>query len=241
MNGYVTFRPKSAKLHWTPVNKTADILRSEAPHDGFEVIDTIDLSNGEYIDQFKQTDSRYFYYKIDDFLLHMFQIPNEYAKEIVRRDRWFLKSERYSGGTYGFAFIKKTHAEHCPDCWDEVNEKATRSNCPTCYGTGYKDPYHKPLKLYVDFRGDQIHRRPSRDRISTEGYSQAFWTTNIPLFKPNDLFVFKGIRYRVVSGINLSRMGMYVTKQFVPLEAIESHRPEYKVPLPEEEVDFDVE
>lgn len=232
MKGYVTFSPGVSNIFWKPQSGTAELFRSEAPHDGFEKVDNIDLSKGEYRDEVDITEDKFLYYKIDDSLLHMFELPNEYAKEIVRRDEWFLRSERHSGGTAGYALLSNTRGDHCPTCWDEINERSTMSNCPTCYGTGMENPYYKPLKIYFDFRPSKGMKRLFPDKISLQGYNQAMWTTNKPLFKPNDVIVFRGTRYRVASNITYSRMGLYVTKQFIPLEAIEYHRPEYKIPIP---------
>ncbi|MGV9199415.1 MAG: hypothetical protein ACOC4M_11430 [Promethearchaeia archaeon] len=230
--GYVTFGRRVTNLFWEPKSGKGVIYRSEAPHDDFKKVDEInlDINGGHYVDETKRPEG-FLYYKINDELLHMFQEPNAYAKEIVRRDKWFLKSKRHSGGTSGYALIKRTDGEKC-ECWDEINQKATRSNCPTCYGTGMKNPYYKPLKMYFDFSPSKKVRIPSDTRVSTTSYNQQVWTTNEPLLKPGDLITFQGLRYRVISNITYSRVGEYITKQFIPLEAISRSRPEYKVPLP---------
>ncbi len=238
MKGYVTFVPGAAQIFWKPTGGQAPLHRSEAPHDGFEKIADLDLSEGKYVDEIEITDNRFLYYKIGSQLLYINEIPNQYAKEIMRRDKWFLQSKRHSGGTPAYALIKRSFGDHCPDCWDEYSDKPRRSNCPTCFGTGIENPFHEPLKFFGDFRISQGNRAPFRDKISTRGYNHAFWTTNEPLFKPGDLVFFKQSRYRVISGINYSRMGLFITKQFVPLEAVEYHKPVYKIPLPEREADF---
>lgn len=241
MEGYVRIAPGLSHIFWKPSNGTAPLYRSEAPHDGFTKVTDLDLTKGKYEDEVDISEGKILYYKIGDTLLWLKGYPNDYAREIMRRDHWFLRSKRHSGGTHAYAFIRRTRGEHCPDCWDEINEKVTRSNCKTCFGTGMKKPYFKPLKFYGDFRPSNAQTMPTRDRVLTNSFQSAFWTTNVPLFKPRDIVVFKDVRYRVVSGINYSRMGHFITKQFVPLEAIENHKPVYKLAKPPEEADFSVD
>lgn len=241
MEGYSKTVPGISYIYWKPENRTAPLYKSEAPHAGFEKVADLDLTEGEYQEKVEISEGKHLYYKIGDTLLWQDDYPNQYAREIMRRDHWFLQSKRHSGGTSAYAFIRRTRGEHCPDCWDDINQKVTRSNCKTCLGTGMKEPYYPPLEFYGDFRPSNAQTMITRDRVLTDSYNSAFWTTNLPLFKPRDIIVYKRARFRVVSGINYSRMSDFITKQFVPLEAIENHKPAFDIVKPPEEADFSVD
>lgn len=228
---YVTFQAGKSIINWTPSTGFADLYKSEAPHDGFELVANVDLSKGQYIDTYEETIDTFMYYKLDGELAEFNEMPNRYAQEILRRDKWFLKSDRFSGGTEAILWIKRNEGNHCPDCWDDINEKRTRSNCPTCNNTGFIDPYYAPIKIYVDAGPDNGTVMPGLESYSKTNYNNYMWTTNIPMVKPNDVIHFNGVRYRVSNGIKYSRAGKYITKQRVPLEPIEDHTPEYKMPI----------
>lgn len=226
---HVEFTHNKAIIKWEPRVGTAELFRSGAPHDGFEKVDNIDLEEGEYVDDFPIDGNNYLYYKIDNKLVHINEKPNRYAQEIVRRDRWFLQKKRYSGGTEATLLIKKIEPPNCPTCYDEELDKVVRSNCKECNGTGIVEPYYRPLQIFIDVRPSRNTIRYEFEKVTTKSYQNSFWTTNLPLLKPNDIIIFNGTRYRVLGDLTYSRSGTYITKQQVPIEAIDDHMKAYEI------------
>ena len=227
---HVEFSHNKAIIKWKPKDGEAKLQRSEAPHDGFEEVDTIDLSTGEYIDDLPVDDMLYYYYKIGDKLAYINDVPNGYAKEIIRRDKWFLDKERYSGGNKAIIFMRRVgNTENCPVCYDEIKQKVVRTNCPECNGSGVLNAFYRPLEIPIDMRPSRRTRALRFEKISPKTYQNSFWTTNIPLIKPDDIIVFQANRYRVSNDINYTRLGDYITKQNVPIEVIEQHQTQYRL------------
>lgn len=57
-------------------------------------------------------------------------------------------------GTPAFIYKKKNEGTRCPECWDTVLKRVTRSNCSTCLSTGFIGGYYKPIASWMDFSPD---------------------------------------------------------------------------------------
>lgn len=218
-------------LYWTGLEEdTVDILRSEAPHTGFEPIATeVDGSLGYYEDKFDfPNENRIVYYQVGPIFLHIGAIPGPIAKEIIRRDRWFLQS-RYSGATTATLYIRKTLAQPCSACWDDIQKKITKSNCSVCYGTGLRDPYYPGIDIQVSNSMPSLLRQPQADHID-QSYNSQIWTTNMPRMKPGDLLKRNAYLWRV-EAVQTTRQEKVVVKQMVSLRRLETSRSEYKLPF----------
>jgi len=229
MSGVAKFLGNKEVVEWNE-NKRGeiDIYRSTAPHDGFELLDTVDAREGRYeTDEFFED---FAYYKLNDDLCYINQRPNPYAKEMMRRDQWFLKSYRHSGAHQGVVWIKNVNSDKCGTCWDEINEKRTISNCPDCLGTGLENPYYKPLKIYLGFSPGQRFNSLQPYKISRTDLTFNGWTTNIPLLKPDDILEYSGIKYRITRITPFTRVGEFIVRQrIVQIERIEDHRSEHNL------------
>lgn len=232
---YVNFGPGIANIRWKSNEGYSPLYRSEAPHDGFEFIADVDLSLGFYKDIFEENINKFRYYKLGDKLINMYDDPDPISKEIVRRDQWFLANKRYSGATFGYILIKRTEGERCDFCYDHINNKIQYSYCPVCYGTGFKNPYFAPLKIFFAIGAPKGISFLSPEKNTAESYDQIMWMSNEPLLKPNDILAHNGILYSVVGPITYSRKGLYITKQVAPLRAIDSNRVEYQIPISDEQ------
>ncbi len=221
---------KINKLTWFS-NEAGEVKleRSQAPHEGFEVIGSVNMEDGLHFDNFDvANENRVYYYKVGGHMLDCGGMPNPMAREIVRRDRWFLGSqERHSGSRDTLVLIRRTEGLVCPECWDPVHEKIKKSKCPTCSGTGKKDPYFTPLKIKVARSIKAIMRAPQPDRIGLTIDCQ-FWTSNYPLMKPGDLLKVEGEIFRN-ERTQFSRTGSYIVKQTLLVKRIEAHQEEYRI------------
>lgn len=221
---------KSTKLTWFSDDVgVVEIERSQAPHEGFEVIGTANLEDGLYFDNFDvANENRIYYYKVDGHILDHGGIPNPMAQEIVRRDRWFLGSqERHSGSRDALVLIRRTEGVFCHECWDPIHEKVKRSKCPVCNGTGKASPYFSPIALRVARYPKAVMRAPQPDRIGLTIDCQ-FWTSNYPLMKPGDLLKVEGEVFRN-ERTQFSRTGSYIVKQTLLVKRLEAHQEEYRI------------
>jgi hypothetical protein len=62
---------------------------------------------------------------------------------------------RYVDGVPVFIYKKKHDGLYCPECWDPVLKRVTKSNCATCYGTGKAEGYYPPIEGWMGFGPQQ--------------------------------------------------------------------------------------
>ncbi len=226
--------PVSTILFWkleegSPTH--GDIERSEVPHEGFVTLaEDIDLTDERYVDTFDvPNENRTYYYKVAGNLLNVGGIPTPQAKEVVRRDRWFLSSSRrHSGARDALVKVRRIEGNRCKHCWDSVQQKITKSKCDVCFGTGVENPYYSSVKIKVARPSPAKRRIPQPDQIDQISEPQ-LWTSNYILLKPGDLLKLEGFVYRVEQ-VHFSRSEGYVIKQALATRRMEVHREEYRVP-----------
>lgn len=85
-------------------------------------------------------------------------------------------------------FIFRQHHEgaRCPDCYDTVLKKCTRSNCPTCFGTGFLRPYEKEIPGWMDF-SPEVGALMVTEFGPKEPTQSDVQFTNYPELRPGDV------------------------------------------------------
>ena len=73
-------------------------------------------------------------------------------REILRRER--LGLVKYQG-QQGCILRRKIYGEPCTVCLDESLGGVAKSNCSTCYGTGFTGGYETPFPSYIDYQDGQ--------------------------------------------------------------------------------------
>jgi hypothetical protein len=63
-------------------------------------------------------------------------------REIHRKEKL---RHRVLTSVEGFLLKARRYGEPCPICTDKLTEEITWTNCPTCYGTGFRNGYYAPL------------------------------------------------------------------------------------------------
>jgi hypothetical protein len=145
--------------------------------------------------------------------------------ELIRKKNVYLKTQT---GLPVFLFKKKTFGQYCPNCFDQIKQRVTKTNCEVCFGTGFSGGYWKPIELYVN--------RAIPDSITkTIGFNKAAGTIVVeasshPIISTGDFILYPqvGIRYRVVSITAHTRMGDIIS-QYVNLTEINRSDVEYRV------------
>lgn len=96
--------------------------------------------------------------------------------------------ERYVAGVPVMIFKKRREGLNCPECWDNVLKRVTKSNCTTCYGTGRLGGYYPPIEAWMLIDPD-----PTLAQVTDWGRSQPDQVdvqfTNYPLLVDDDVIV----------------------------------------------------
>lgn len=87
-----------------------------------------------------------------------------------------------------FIFKKRMDGITCPECWDEVLLRSTKSNCLSCAGTGKLQGYYTPIEGWMS-----ISYAPVDSSVQQTGTTQTaqarFDFTNYPIVRPGDIIV----------------------------------------------------
>lgn len=126
---------------------------------------------------------------------------------------------------------RKAFGDRCPDCYDEVRGRPTRSHCATCYDTSIRGGYGAPERLYVGFRpGEEIVEQAG---FTEHADSQAVcWVANYPDLGAGDLLIEpENRRWRVVKVQPFERLRTCF-RQVALVDEIERDQIEYELPCP---------
>ena len=139
--------------------------------------------------------------------------------EIARRNRIVLKNTR--NGLPFILFQRMREGQRCPNCWDQILGKRTKSDCPVCNGTGYMVGYYDPFRMYLNVGPEVVAANTVQDGPrNTEGTVQA-WTGDYPLLDAGDVLIEKGSHLIwEVSRVSLNTHRRVVTKQELQLTRI---------------------
>lgn len=87
---------------------------------------------------------------------------------------------RYVQGIPTFIYKRRKDGGRCPECWDSVLKRVTKSNCQTCYGTGKLEGYYDPIEGWMTFsprvEGAQVQQQgvaqPERGQAEFTDYPE---------------------------------------------------------------------
>lgn len=135
---------------------------------------------------------------------------------------------------YGMpALIYKKHSEgaRCPECWDTVLKRVTKSNCHSCFGTGFLKGYYAPIEAWMDFNPD-----PKVSSVAEFGLKQSSQTdalfTNYPQLKGGDIVIeVQSNRYWRVSNVRNTEKNRTTILQVLRLDEINRSDIELHLPV----------
>lgn len=127
-------------------------------------------------------------------------------------------------------FKRRTFGARCPSCWDNVLQKRTRSNCLTCYDTGFLRGYLNPIEVFV-----QIDPSAKTQNVQPQQKNQEVMTaarmTFYPNVSPEDVLVeAENKRWRVIAVQQTERLRAPI-RQEMSLRQINNTDIEYKLPI----------
>lgn len=143
-------------------------------------------------------------------------------------------AHRWVHGVPAMVFKKKKDAAVCPECWDSVMKRVTKSNCKTCFGTGKLGGYYAPIEVWMTFEPD-----PKIEQVVDWGKRQESQTdimfTNYPLLVPDDvIFEVRENKFWKVSNVRAPEKNRTIMLQMARLSAVYPTDIEYKIEVPDD-------
>ena len=136
-----------------------------------------------------------------------------------------------SAGMPAMIFQKRRSGTKCPDCWDTVLKRVTKSNCTTCFGTGMMEGYYPPIDAWMGFEAS-----PDQAQVADFGVRQHSQTdilfTNYPKLRIGDvIFEVKPHRFWRVMNSRFPEKNRAPTLQTVRVDEIKRADIEYKLEI----------
>jgi hypothetical protein len=226
-----------------PFDYTFHVLRSEGPAGPFEPITGAfeDLYAFRDVEVNQLSQQRTYYYKIrvtrkSDSVTKDYPTtlggaalkaqPDLAAMEISRRMKLLL--QEYTGRSC-WIFPIRTFGQRC-DCFDPATSRRTRSQCLTCYDTGFVAGFHSPIQTNIQL-DPTAQGKQMMDVAETEQENTTARLSNWPLLKARDIIIeAENRRWRVASVRSTEKLRA-VVHQEASLHLIPRSDIEYRLPV----------
>jgi len=124
----------------------------------------------------------------------------------------------------------RTFGPRCQDCWSKTLQKRTKTQCVSCFDTGFFRGYYTPIESWVS-----IDPSPKARQHTSVGPLQQSDTTGRmgywPPLKPGDLIIEpENVRWRVVQGSATEQLRAPLHQEF-QIHKIPNSDMEYRIPL----------
>lgn len=218
-----------------------EISRSYVDNSGFELIATVLASQLFYED----TDvNLYDRWRAVFYKLRLLDVTGAYrdygpirvsgeldgpAKSIIRNVRTQL---RIGAGNPVLVYQKRFNdLQRCVDCWDPVLKQITRSDCATCFNTGFEGGFHTPILTLAWIYPESRSNHPT-DRLEQPDSVQCL-AANFPVLRPRDIIyeIDTGRRYRVGTITPTEKNRMLLSQSFTA-EGLNPSDIENTLPIP---------
>lgn len=140
-----------------------------------------------------------------------------------------------SAGVPIMVFKKKHDGQTCPNCWDDVLQRVTKSNCLVCAGTGKLDGYYNPIEGWMGITSAPLSGQAGMTGV-TQNTATKYDFTNYPLLRPGDIIVeMKTNNFLKVSDVRFPQRNGVLFLQTGMAEGINRSDVEYKaIQVPED-------
>lgn len=145
-----------------------------------------------------------------------------------------LFAHRYVHGVPAMVFKKRRDGTYCPNCWDVILKRSTKSNCLTCFGTGKIGGFYPPIEVWASFDPDnRIEQVAQWGRRQVGQIDIQF--TNYPLLNPDDILLeLQPNKFWKVEYVRAPEKNRAVMLQMVRLNTVNPSDIEYKLDVPED-------
>lgn len=206
--------------------------KSNAPHDGFELLARISPKEKHYIDNnvaiFKLWKNYYVRMRITDKSSGESYFsdcattehpPSIEALELIRRTKITLENPKFGNGVPCKVWLRKEGGQRCVECYDSIKKRSTKTNCINCYGTTYDGGYYKAVTVYMNFSVD-IKSMGVSDTGNIINSANRVMTGNFPILKPGDVVADPRLNrvWVIVGDINNVERRRHIIKQIATLK-----------------------
>jgi len=206
--------------------------KSEAPHDGFEMLAAISPKDRHYVDSnvaiFKLWKSYYVRMRIkhrasgETWYTEAAATehpPSLEAIELIRRTKITLENPRFGNGVPCKIWLRKEGGQRCVECYDPIKKRSTKTNCVNCYGTTYDGGYYKAVTGYFNFSVD-VKNMGISDTGNIINSANRAMTGNFPVLKPGDVVADTRLNrmWVLVGDINNIERRRHIIKQILTLK-----------------------
>lgn len=233
-SSYLSVSPtggRATRISWDNLPYADDatfyLQKSTSPTSGWATIAVLTMLDASYLDVYaNNTMNRHEleYYRlvnvVEESVIGLARAEgyiDAYGAEMARRHRIQLINGR--AGNRCFTFIKMRNAVRCPDCWDEMLQKRSKTNCATCKSTGFIQGYYNPIETYISFSAENVAINQAIDGPGSVNNAVQCWTSNYPMLNVGDVILEPGSnRFWSVQSLVLTMFKRVVTKQEVILQ-----------------------
>ena len=138
-------------------------------------------------------------------------------------------------GRDSLVYRRRTHGQSCTECYDTVEQRATRHDCPVCFGTGRVGGYYSPIRVLV-----QYHPAERRNQVGSSITEPTYVMAHMghfPLVSPRDVvFEISAGKWYLVNSVSLREVLRVTTSQHVQLRELDPQNKEQDLPLPSDVV-----
>ncbi len=150
------------------------------------------------------------------------------ALEMSRQEMVMLKELT---GRKCWLFKRRTWGARCPECWDKHSMRKTKSNCRTCWNTGWMGGYHKPIEFWCQIDPAAVGVQLLDGPGETQQINSSARTIFFPPIDPRDIIVeAENKRWRVHSR-SLTERARSPVKQEIQIHRIPEGDMEFELPL----------
>jgi len=141
---------------------------------------------------------------------------------------------RYVVGVPTMIFKKRHEGARCSECWDATLKRVTKSNCKTCYGTGFYRGYYAPIDAWMNFDPDAKLLQVTQFGLMQPNQTSVMFT-NYPTLSVDDVICEVQLnKMWKVSAITTADKNRDNLLQFLKVSAVNPADVEYRLPIPED-------
>jgi hypothetical protein len=146
---------------------------------------------------------------------------------------------RYVMGVPTLIFKRKRDGMYCPECFDTVLRRVTKSNCKTCFGTGKEGGFYAPIESWLNVMEGPQKNPAMGERGDAQNPKTMIQLTNYPIVDEGDIIVemqqdrywkiqslsaSEKHRYPVLQLCNVSEVGRNDVEQFIHVDETQRRR-----------------
>lgn len=137
-------------------------------------------------------------------------------------------------GRDSLIYRRRSSGQACPACWDAIEQRTTRQECPVCYGTGRLGGYYAPNRVLIQFQ-PAIRANRVGSAIMEHVYVDAAMG-HFPLVSPRDvvLEIYAG-KWYLVNQVRVKEHLRTVVMQQLTLKELDPQSKEQDLPIPASE------